>query len=98
MDHPSLFDVERDNAKTRRSMADDQATWNKVEKHFQSHPELKSGRDFRMEVFHCRDEDETFRKKYDQTFAGSPSSPEWLEKEFCPGCDLRRSMCKCNGG
>lgn len=95
---PDLFNIERDNARTHKAMKDDAATWAKMEKHFQSHPELKAGRDFRMEVFHCRDEDDEFREKFDQTFAGAPSSPDWWDRKFCEKCGRRKSMCICIKG
>jgi len=47
-----------------------------MERHFKSHPELKPGRDYRMEIFHCITEDERdkYRKNFDDVFPNAPGA------------------------
>jgi len=54
----------------------------KAEREFQGHRGLQNGRDFRWNCFRFRQEDDDFRKRYDDTFPDAPGSPEWFEKKF----------------
>lgn len=55
----------------------------KAEKMLAGHRGLQDGRDFRWNVYRYRDEQtEDFKKRWDDTFPGSPGSPEWWEKKY----------------
>jgi len=69
----------------------------KAEKHFRGQRELPPGRDFRWNVFRFRDEDETFRKRFDQTFPDAPGSEKWFERKFgSPVANARPDASVCN--
>ena len=71
-----LFSVHQDNLKKARSRAEEAAFDRKVEKHFQSHPELQSGRDYRMQTFNCitQEERNKYRKNFDAIFPDAPGA------------------------
>ncbi len=54
----------------------------KAEREFKGQRELLPGRDFRYNVFRFRDEDDTFRQRYDETFPDAPGSPQWWARKF----------------
>lgn len=88
-------DVVHDNLKTARSKHAAAMTDAKIERHFRSHPELQGGRDFRMNTFRYQVPGGKIGEQFDETFSGSPDSPEWWNKQFCPKCDRRYSLCRC---
>jgi len=87
--------IEADNARTAASKLSAAEFDRKAEKHFKSHPELKPGRDYRTNVFRYQVAGPEVAERFDETFAGSPDSPGWWEKEFCTGCGKRLSLCRC---
>lgn len=62
--------------------AEERAFEVKAEKMLKGHKQCPAGRDFRAFVFRFRDEDEGFKKRYDDTFPDSPGSEKWWKKRF----------------
>lgn len=73
----------------------DEARLNKRMHEDKGHKGLQSGRDFRWNCFRWRDETESFRKRFDKAFSGSPGSQEWFDAKFCQGCGRRWAFCEC---
>ena len=67
----------------------------KAERMLAGHRGLQDGRDYRWNCFRFRDETDDFRSRFDQTFSGAPSSPEWYEKRYCSRCSKVHSLCNC---
>ena len=65
----------------------------KIEQSFLSQREVPKGRNFMAWTIRWRDR---LKKNYYQTFKGSPDTPEWWDKRFCPKCDM--GICICNTG
>jgi hypothetical protein len=91
----TLDDVQRDNLKKELNKMHYAEFDRKVERHFQGHPELKPGRDFRANTMRFQVGGERIAERFDETFSESPDSPGWWEKEFCVGCGRRHSLCRC---
>ena len=89
----TMGDVYADNARSAAAEAADRAFQAKSDDYFRTtHPGLKPGRNFMWDVMRWRN---SLGERYDETFKGAPSSPEWWQQQFCPKCDKRVSMCEC---
>ena len=95
MSESDLFSAESDNIRKQASRMEYAEFDRKMEKHFRSHPELKPGRDFRANTLRFQAVGDEIGRRFDKTFAGSPDSPDWWNKEFCSGCDRRKTLCRC---
>ena len=89
----TLGDVKADNLRTYQAEKEDREFQAKSDKHFERHhPGLLNGRNFLWNVMRWHG---SLGERFDQTFKGCVGSDEWLDKQFCPICDKRRSLCKC---
>lgn len=98
----TMGDILADNARGAAAAREDAAFCAKSDSYFRTtHPGLRAGRNFMWDVMRHRDGSlgraASFERNYHQTFKGCPGSPDWLASQFCPKCDKRRSMCKCEG-
>jgi hypothetical protein len=65
------------------TQADETKFEREAEKNLRSHRELPNGRDFRCFTQRERtDLTDDFKKRYDDTFPGSPGSKEWWDAKF----------------
>ena len=78
--------------------AQDEARFDQqVEKEMRSHRDTPLGRNFA--TWNHPNYAEGKRKmmeNFDLAFAGSPSSDEWLDERYCPGCGKLKVWCECN--
>lgn len=68
-----------------------------IEQDFASHRECPTGRNFLAWNMRNR-EFKPYRDKFDETFEDATGGKKWLDEQFCPGCDRRKSMCRCAEG
>ena len=66
----------------------------KAEQFFRSHREVPTGRNFLAWVLRFQN-NIGYKSKFDDTFAHSPGSSEWMDKTFCKNCGINKKWCKC---
>ena len=87
--------LEQDNIRKAASRMESDSFDRKMDQHFKSHPELKSGRDFRANTMRFQVPTEEIGDKFDDTFPDAPSGPAWWKDKYCEGCDRVYSQCRC---